>query len=132
MKTRTVYFIIDPFEDTRCPIAVLAEIGGRVYAEPIPPPVGLVASARIVAEMAVADIREAPSMTTLPDSVGPQVVLGPMHEPLKSQPREVFDALLRLHELPEAKAEIDEALRKGRGDADAAWRARPTVPGFYR
>lgn len=69
---RTVLYV-EPFDAVRIPIATLSEQGGAVHVEPLPLP-DMAPAARWVAEQAVNDIREAPSMNALPASVGPHVV----------------------------------------------------------
>lgn len=114
-RSRTVLFIPDPFEVRRVPIAVLAEVGAVVLVEPVPLP-DMDPSLAWIARSALDDIREAPTFDVLPDGCGPHIVLGLVHEPLRTLPVEVFEALLRISEQTEAQAELQAALDKGTED----------------
>lgn len=70
--SRTVLYV-EHFSDVHIPIATLFEHGAAVHVEPLSLP-DMAPAAQWVAEQAVNDIREAPSMNALPASVGPHVV----------------------------------------------------------
>ena len=104
VRSRTVLYIPDPFAADPLPIAVVVEAYGRTVVEPIPVLADLSAGDRWCIGAALDDLREAPSVDVMPVGCGPQVVFGEVHDPFKSLPAPVFDALGRALNTPENAA----------------------------
>jgi hypothetical protein len=114
VRTRTVLFIPDPFAPEPLPIAVVVEAHGRTVVEPIPVLADLEPAARWCIEVALGDLREAPSVDTLPVGCGPLVMFAPPGDPFKSLPQPIYDAIGRVLDAPENVAALKASL-------DRAW-----------
>ena len=123
MRSRTIMFIPDPFARRRVPLGVIVQHDDRVTFEPIPLPDDIEPTAAVIARMEAEELGERPDAER-PDWLGPHVVYGPWHDPRKTLPREVFDALSRATDTPEMRAELEAALEEGRRTVENAWRYR--------
>lgn len=66
---------VEPFTDTRFPVAMLRDDTSRVRVQRLMLPKRLDDAQRTVIRHALSDIEAAPSMVALPDGCGPQFVL---------------------------------------------------------
>ncbi len=74
-RTRLVYFIIDPYSDSRTPVAAMLRVGEAttVVRVGLPP---LTPSAQSAVACALADIEALPDFDALPIGAGPHFVMG--------------------------------------------------------
>lgn len=111
MRTRTVLFIPDPFAPEPLPIAVVVEAHGRTVVEPIPVLADLDGLHRAFVSVSLDDLQRDPSMDHRSEGLGQQVVYGPIHDPFKSLPRPIYDAIGRVLDGSEEEFSAARALR---------------------
>ncbi len=111
MRTRTVLFIPDPFAPEPLPIAVIVEAHGRAVVEPIPVLADLDGLHRAFVSVSLDDLQRDPSMDRRSEGLGQQVVYGPIHDPFKSLPRPIYDAIGRVLDGSEEESSVAKALR---------------------
>jgi hypothetical protein len=95
------------------PIAVVVEAHGRTVVEPIPVLADLDGLHRAFVSVSLDDLQRDPSMDRRSEGLGQQVVYGPIHDPFKSLPQPIYDAIGRVLDAPEnvaaLKASLDQA-----------------------
>ncbi len=112
MRTRTVLFIPDPFAPEPLPIAVVVEAHGRTVVEPIPVLADLDGLHRAFVSVSLDDLQRDPSMDRRSEGLGQQVVYGPIHDPFKSLPQPIYDAIGRVLDAPENVAALKASLNQ--------------------
>ena len=95
-RTRIIYFILDPYSDSRAPVAAMLQSGGHTSVVRAPVPV-LSASAQYAVSHALTDIEKHHDFDNLPIGAGPHFVMGEsrtLPNGVADPSRWVFDYLL--------------------------------------